>query len=499
MLYIDHMIKYTSLKLKLSIPIIAIILFVFILSSIVIIQRETQVAKDTIIISAQSFSKISVAEIISNYELYYESGFFKFTELTSNLMQVNEDIKKIQIYNVNGVLLFDSDEIDQGKYDDTIHGVRKSTDDELIDMIEKIDSTFIESPDKKNFEIIQPYIDEWGPHEYSIKYIYSFTRLITLQQEMVLIVTFNSAVFFIISFISIFILLSQYVTKPIQVLIQGVRKIQKGKLGQKIQITSRDELGELATSYNNMTIDLKESHEQLEEYSKSLELLVEQKNQLIIQLSHDLKNPLGPITNLVTLLKKIEKDDAKKEMLEVLQRNAEYMKNLVIKTIEYARVNSSELPMNYKHMSLLGMVKKIIAAKKTLIQTKKLTIYIDVDEQLMIWVDTLYFEELLTNIVDNAILFNNQHGTITIQATSKKDSIEISISDTGIGIEKEKQPLIFDEFYKVDESRHDFESSGLGLTIAKKIVELHGGTIWITSKGKDKGTTVSFTIPNKGK
>lgn len=489
--------KKIGLKIKLSIPIIAIILLVFMLSSFIIIQRESQVAKDTIIISAQSFSELSVAEIIAGYELYYDSGFFKFTELTSNLMEVNKDIEKIQIYDVNGKLLFDSIEIQEGKYDEVMNGPRMISDDDLLDLIEQIEPTFIElEEDNSRFEIIQPYVDEWGPHQYSIRYVYSYSRLLQLQEEMILIVSFYSAVFFIISFISIFILLSQYVTKPVYGLIEGVRKIQKGLLGEKIHVRSTDELGELASSFNKMTVDLKQSNEQLEEYSKDLEKLVDQKNQLIIQLSHDLKNPLGPITNLVSLLKNMETDQSKKEMLEVLQRNADYMKNLVIKTIEYTKVNSSELPLQFKSVSLLGIIEKIIAAKKTLIEKRDISVKIEISEDLLIRVDPLYFEELVANILENSIIYNKESGTIFIRAERKNSFVEIVVEDTGVGIGEEFSEKVFDEFFKVDESRHDFESSGLGLSIAKKIVELHGGKISIESKGKDKGTMVKFSVPS---
>jgi signal transduction histidine kinase len=122
-------------------------------------------------------------------------------------------------------------------------------------------------------------------------------------------------------------------------------------------------------------------------------------------------------------------------------------------------------------------------------------ITIKVDEDIIIHVDPLYFEEMFTNVLENAILYNKENGLIIITAEKKKDAIKISVTDTGIGIEPDKKGLVFDEFYKVDESRHDFESSGLGLTIAKKIIELHGGTIQLDSKGKDEGTTVFFTLP----
>ncbi|RLF58176.1 MAG: hypothetical protein DRN27_06110, partial [Thermoplasmata archaeon] len=266
--------KKLSLNIKLPVPIITIILLVFMLSSFIIIQREAQVAQETIITSAESFSTLSTSEIISNYEMYYDSGYYKFIEVVSDLMAVNYDCITIQMYHVNGELLFDSKELSLEKYDKDLNGIRMCNDEELLNSIAKIDQTYTKSAEDGTFEFVQPYLSEWGSHEYSIRYIYSFSRLIKLEQEMVLIVSFYSAVFFIISFISIFILLSHFISKPINILITGVRNIQRGRLGEKINIRSNDEMGELASSFNNMTVDLKRSHEQLEAYSRNLEKLV---------------------------------------------------------------------------------------------------------------------------------------------------------------------------------------------------------------------------------
>ena len=127
---------------------------------------------------------------------------------------------------------------------------------------------------------------------------------------------------------------------------------------------------------------------------------------------------------------------------------------------------------------------------------KNITVSIDVNNDLKIKADVLYFEELLNNIIENAIIYNNEHGEIHISAEKYKEFIKISIKDSGIGLEKEQLNKVFEEFYKVDQSRHVFESSGLGLTISKRIVELHGGEIWIESEGKDKGIIVIFTLPS---
>ena len=356
--------KKISLKFKLNAPIIIIFVLIFILSSIIIIQRETNIAKETIITSATTYADLSASEIISDYEKYYETGFFKFKEIMIDQMSGNQDIERIQIYNVSGILLFDSEELNTGKYDDTLNGLRNISNSDLLTLIEKFESTIIYSDNNSNFEIIQPYIHNWGTHHYSIRYIFSFYRLKNLQQEMILTVSFYFALFFIISSITILVLYNRYITKPINILIEGVRKIRGGTLGDKIEVYSNDELGELSSSFNEMTEELKIS-------KKHLEKNIEQKNQLLIQLSHDLKNPLGPITNTISLLHEMENDESKKELLNMLQRNTDHIKNIIIRTIEYIKVNSANSPLHFKQIHLIDSIEKIIDIKKPSIDKKK--------------------------------------------------------------------------------------------------------------------------------
>ena len=99
------------------------------------------------------------------------------------------------------------------------------------------------------------------------------------------------------------------------------------------------------------------------------------------------------------------------------------------------------------------------------------------------------------NIITNAIKYSNDGGIISIHAEDKDNEVHLSIKDNGIGMTQDQLERLFDEFYKADESRHDFESSGLGLPIAKRIVEKHGGKIWVESEGIGMGSTFHFTLP----
>jgi two-component system sensor histidine kinase VicK len=107
--------------------------------------------------------------------------------------------------------------------------------------------------------------------------------------------------------------------------------------------------------------------------------------------------------------------------------------------------------------------------------------------------------ELFDNLIGNSVKYSPDGGTITIDAKQDKDFVTVSIKDTGKGMTEEQLSHMFDEFYKADEARHDFDSSGLGLPICKRIVEKQSGKIWAESQGEGKGTTMFFTLPTSPK
>jgi signal transduction histidine kinase len=120
----------------------------------------------------------------------------------------------------------------------------------------------------------------------------------------------------------------------------------------------------------------------------------------------------------------------------------------------------------------------------------------NVDATLTVYADKLRLEEVFNNLLSNAVKYMGKSaGTIVVEAQQQHDLVRISVKDTGIGMTQEQIGHVFEEFYKGDTSRHDLQSSGLGLPICKRIVEKHGGTIWVENPGMGKGSTLYFTLP----
>ena len=256
--------------------------------------------------------------------------------------------------------------------------------------------------------------------------------------------------------------------------------------------------------------ELKKAHEMLmvvnndlerkvEERTAEIEKLLKHKDEFIGQLGHDLKNPLGPLINLIPILEKKETDPESKKILEILNRNANHMKNLVVNTIELGRLNSPNVKLNIENTNLLDELNNIIKRNSLLFEENNIEIENKADKNIIVKTDKLRLTELFDNLISNSVKYSPDGGTITIDAKQDKDFVTVSIKDIGMGMTEEQLTHIFDEFYKADEARHDFDSSGLGLPICKRIVEKHGGKIWAESLGEGKGTTMFFTLPVSSK
>jgi PAS domain S-box-containing protein len=265
-----------------------------------------------------------------------------------------------------------------------------------------------------------------------------------------------------------------------------VRDITK----QKMMIRELEDAHELLFIINK---DLKRK---VKQRTEEIERLVKQKDDFINQLGHDLKTPLTPMMVLLPILK--EKVDTEKdiELFDVIIRNVYFMKDLVNKTIDLAKLNTDKIKFTMEKVHLSDEINEVLTNNQILFEENNVQVSANVDSSLEIFGDKLRIQEVFNNLLTNAIKYTKEEGgVITINAEDTgSDKITVSVSDTGIGMTEEQQLHMFDEFYKADESRHNLDSSGLGLSITKKIIEKHGGKIWAESEGPGKGSTFYFTL-----
>lgn len=531
--------KIKNLRLKLFLPLFIGFLLFSAISTYTLVEKERDNSKNELLTNAQSYASLSSASIVKNYILLYDAGFYKFTEIIYDTLSLNDNIEKISIISTDGTILFDSNELSEGRYDEAVSG-KRSIDDQMIlqHLDEYSPSILVDDSDDSFVQILQPYYDEWGRHDYSIIFTVSMESIREMTTGIVFESFMYSSAVMIGFFIFTYFLFNKLVSKPLDKLMMGTKRMSTGELGHLIDIKSNDEIGELASAFNRMSQNLKSYSERLEDYNKSLEKtvdmrtmelemknkelisaqntlkflnknleqkvdertreiqrLLKQKDEFVNQLGHDLKNPLGPLVSLLPLLERREADPKYKEMLTVIHRNVGYMTNLVTKTLQLARLNSPNTKFTFEQTNLLDELNDVLIANKIMFESKDIQIHTIVPDTIIVHADKLRLHELFNNLFNNAVKYSENGGKIIIEAEESATDVTIKVTDTGIGMSEEQLERVFDEFYKADPSRHDFDSSGLGVSICKRIVERHGGRIWVESDGLGKGSSFKFTLP----
>jgi signal transduction histidine kinase len=305
----------------------------------------------------------------------------------------------------------------------------------------------------------------------------------------------------LISVMSLFVLIFGFlyllrhtIVKPIINFRDSALKYGKGSFDTRVKINSKDEIGELAQAFNTMAHDLKISRDKIEEYNKILERLLDQKDAFIGQLGHDLKNPLQSLVGLLPIIIQQEENPKIKEHLKILDQDTKYMKELIFKTLELAKLRSEKIEFDFKDINLHDLVKDIVSSQK-IILGHNISLSFNIPEDMMVYADKLRLEEVIKNLISNAVKYSSENlNSIIISASQEKYEVKVSIKDTGIGMKKDQIEKVFDEFYRAASTTKDTKSMGLGLSICKKIIEKHHGRIWAESKGVDKGSVFYFTL-----
>ena len=287
----------------------------------------------------------------------------------------------------------------------------------------------------------------------------------------------------IIFFISIPVILicSRRISKPIEKVEKAARSIAKGEAAENVVVHSKDEVGMLANSFNIMR--------------QQLEINDKVRRDFIANVSHELRTPLTSIGGFVQgMLDGIIPMEESEEYLKIIQGQTKRLVNLTSELLDMVKIQSGVMELKIEEIYLYEVVSETVLIIKEKADRRNITVKIDVDEKLKVSMDRDRLIQILINILNNSVKYSKNGGYINISAEEKKQMIEISVRDTGIGIPKEDLPFVFEKFYRSNmESMSDEESSGLGLSIVKNLVLLSGGNIEVESR-IGEGTCISFTV-----
>lgn len=273
------------------------------------------------------------------------------------------------------------------------------------------------------------------------------------------------------------------ITGPLRRMEHVARQLALGNFKEKVEVTSKDEIGNLGTALNHM--------------STALEEVDQRRRDFLANVAHDLRTPLSYIKGYSEAMIEgvVTEEEQKKKYLRLIHREAGRLQRLVNDLLDLAQLEGDSYPLNLMPLSLAQLVEDTMGKYEPFLQEKKIRLGLDLDFDVIVYADEDRLEQAITNIVDNALRYTPDHGELKIVLTQKNSTCTLTISDTGEGIPPDELQRLGERFYRVDKSRTRKKGgSGLGLSIVKQIIFLHKGTMHIQS-GLGKGTDVSVTLP----
>ncbi len=282
------------------------------------------------------------------------------------------------------------------------------------------------------------------------------------------------------------VFLARTITQPVRELTRATRQMVKGNLGQTVNIRSRDEVGELAAAFNQMSADLARADQV--------------RRQMTADIAHELRNPLTVIGGYLDAMRAGDLQPTP-ERLEAMYDEIQHLERLVDDLRTLSLADAGALALNRQPIAPRELLSRVAARFAQQAEQKHITLTVRPDGTLPeIQVDEVRMIQVLSNLVGNALRHTPPQGQVCLSAQASGDNIQFSVTDTGEGIRSQDLVRVFERFYRGDPSRFGSEGeSGLGLAIAKAFVEAHGGKIWAESVlPQRQGATFVVELPVTG-
>lgn len=243
--------------------------------------------------------------------------------------------------------------------------------------------------------------------------------------------------------------------------------IARGRFGKQVKVRSKDEIGKLAESFNQMSLDLEQA--------------TKTRQQMTADIAHDLRSPLSVITGYAEALSD-NKLPGTQEVYNILLQETKHLDHLVDDLRLLSLADTGELSLTLQPTRPGALLERVVARHAVAANQHQIELVTEVEDDLpLINVDVERMSQVLDNLILNAFRYTPEGGNVLLKASSTEGVVQIKVMDTGRGISPEDLPHIFDRFYRGDKSRQHNGESGLGLAIAKSIVEAHGGKISVNS------------------
>ncbi|WZL73487.1 HAMP domain-containing sensor histidine kinase [Clostridiaceae bacterium 35-E11] len=310
--------------------------------------------------------------------------------------------------------------------------------------------------------------------------LYEITKAI---REVHKIIWTAMTISFIISF-GILYIVSKRVSFPLRAMDQAAQKLAEGDFRQRVPIygNTEDEIGRVTRTFNVM--------------AERLEAIEENRRSFISAVAHELRSPLTLIKGFVQgMVDGTVKQNERNKYLQIILEETTRLNQLISNLLDLQRMESDEYPIHPQIFDINECIRRTLIKFEEKIESKKIEIQLLLENhKMMVWADKDAIEQVLTNLIDNAMKFMEEEGYLEVKTYIAQQKVWIKVKDNGMGIPLEEQARIWDKFYKVDKARdRNKKGTGLGLHIVKKIIDRHEESIKVESE-PSQGTSFLFSL-----
>ena len=314
---------------------------------------------------------------------------------------------------------------------------------------------------------------------------------VQLQLQLIYRTVLFSAIVAIIIALTVAYLLSRSITLPISRMQDAAQRIAKGDFSRKVNIKSKDELGQLAKSLNIMAAELQQRMENLRRMNRI-------RTDFVANVSHELKTPLTLIKGYIETLqdKAMNDKDKAHRFISIIKEHTNRLENIIEDLLSLSELELSKDCLSKTEFNLKKLVDEVTLSFGYALDSKHHSLSVGLQgHDFRIKADRDKIEQVIVNLIDNAIKYTNQAGKINILLIEHQNDITLIVEDNGIGIPQDDIDRVFERFYRVDKARsRELGGTGLGLGIAKHIILAHKGQISIESE-INQGTKVFIKLP----
>jgi signal transduction histidine kinase len=474
-----------SLRTRLVVAFVTTLVLILVANAAYLLITGRRANRARLEAGARQFAILATPALGQSFDSYFHSGYFKFRQFVLDLLARSDEVTAIMVCDVEGRVLFDSREIDS-----RAQPAAATLTGERLAAVRRVEQSEIRAvgAGEGPYEIVVPYLEDWGRHRLSAVYHVSLAGLEgqfrTSVRRALQLVAVSALLAALLGLV-----LGTRLTRPLAALTEGVQQVARGNYEKRLRIQSRDELQVVAEAFNDMSSRLQLTIGEMERRNAELE-------RFTYTVSHDLRSPLVTVLGFLGLLERdIEagrKDSALSDIARI-RSAASKMERQLRELLELSRVGRvtathEDVPLRELAEEARQSLAGRLAAAGVELQVA--------DGLPVLYGDRARLLEVVQNLVDNAAKFTEgrEPPQVLIGARPGPTGPVCFVRDNGIGIDPKHHQRVFGLFERLDPK---VEGTGIGLALVKRIVEVHGGQVWVESGGAGQGATFCFTVPQR--